>query len=285
MRWGVYDRIAVASGNYVMTTPLERHVAWYPGHMAKALRRIRELLRSIDVAIEIVDARIPRSGRNPALDDLLGRRARIVVLDREDLADPAVTARWLAHFGATGMTALAVDGRRTGSVARVATLISRSAPQGRAAGVSRAMILGIPNSGKSTIVNALLRRTKAKAEDRAGVTRSLQWFRLSAGVELLDTPGVLPPKIAGANAQWRLALCGAVPSERYDPQEVAARFHQWLTQRTSANAVPDLTAFAAHRGFLRRGGEPDYHNAATAYLRAFNEGTFGRISLEDPDDA
>jgi ribosome biogenesis GTPase A len=250
--------------------------------MAKAARRIREYLQTIDVVIEVVDARIARSGRNPLLDELAGKRTRVLALTRQDLADPATTKLWLHELGKHA-GAVAVDGRVPRSVARVATVIERSA--GASAGrVSRAMIVGIPNSGKSSIVNGLLRRAAAKTENRAGVTRQAQWFRLASNVELMDTPGVLQPKISGADAQWKLAICGAVPHERYDPQEVAAAFHSWLVARDHRTPVPDLATFASRRGFVRRGGETDYHNAARSYIRAFNDGAFGRISLEAPDD-
>lgn len=262
---------------------MERQVAWYPGHMAKAARRIREYLRSIDVVVEVVDARIARGGRNPLLDELAARRTRVVALNRQDLADPATTKRWLNYFSDHGANAVAVDGRSQRSVARVATAIALSSRKA-GTGASRAMIVGIPNSGKSSIVNGLLRRAAAKTEDRAGVTRHAQWFRLARNVELMDTPGVLPPKIASASAQWKLAMCGAVPRDHFDPQEVAAAFHRWLLSRDPRTQVPDLAAFAAHRGFVRRGGEVDYHNAAQSYIHAFNDGVFGRISLEAPDD-
>ncbi len=261
---------------------MERQVAWYPGHMAKAARRIREYLGSIDIVVEIVDARIARSGRNPLLDELAGRRPRVIVLNRQDLAEPATTKRWLQHFASCGSNAVAVDGRSQRSVARVAAAIARSSV--RTAGLSRAMIVGVPNSGKSSIVNALLGRAAAKTEDRAGVTRHAQWFRLARNIELMDTPGVLPTKISGVGAQWKLAICGAVPRNHYDPQEVAAAFHRWLLAHSPSTQVPDLATFAARRGFMRRHGEIDYHNAAQSYVSAFNDGVFGRISLEAPND-
>ncbi|MGC1380950.1 MAG: GTPase, partial [Candidatus Baltobacteraceae bacterium] len=180
---------------------------------------------------------------------------------------------------------VAVDARAPRSVARVGTAIAHSpAGRKRARGIARAMVVGIPNSGKSSIINALVGRSAAKTEDRAGVTRQLQWFRLSRDVELMDTPGVLPPKIGGSASQWKLALCGAVPRALYDPAEVAEAFYRWLVGRHPRTNVPSLQAFAAARGFMRRGGEVDYHNAAQSYIRAFNEGAFGRISLESPDD-
>lgn len=252
--------------------------------MAKAVRRIREDLRSIDVVVEVVDARIAGSGRNPLLDELAGRRARVLVLSRQDLADQATTKAWLLFFAERGCEAVAADARAARSVSRIGTVISRSRG-GSTRKLARAMIVGIPNSGKSSIVNALLRRAAAKTEARAGVTRHAQWFRLPPNVELMDTPGVLPPKIRGAQSQWKLALCGAVPRERYDPQEVVAHFYDWLVARKSHARVPDLETFAARRGFMRRGGTIDYHNAAQSYISAFNDGAFGRISLETPGDA
>lgn len=262
----------------------EAIAGWYPGHMAKAVRRIRESLAAIDLIVEVVDARIPRSGRNPMLDALAGRRTRILTLNREDLADAATTKRWLEHFSQCGLRAIAVDGRVQRSVARIATAVTGLAAGERSKGMSRALIIGVPNSGKSSIVNGLLRRAAAKTANRAGVTRQLQWFRLAPGVELMDTPGVLPPTRLEAHAQWKLAICGALPRDRYDPQHVAAAFYSWLVAHHPRTRVPSPQAFAQARGFMRRGGEIDHHNAAQSYIRALNDGAFGRISFESPDD-
>jgi ribosome biogenesis GTPase A len=258
---------------------LERVVQWYPGHMARAMRTLRDQLKLVDLVVETIDARAPRSDANPFLDEMTAHKERLTVLTREDLAAPSVTKAWVADFETRGKTVLAVEARAQGSVARIARALAK-----KAGGIRRAIVVGLPNSGKSSIINGLLRRSAAKTEDRAGVTRQLRWFRLSPTLELMDTPGILVPRIASAQAQWKLALIGAVPRERYDPEEVAVRFHRWLVRRTSGQTrVPDLEAFAAAR-FARRGGEVDYHNAAQSYIRAFNEGTFGRISLESPDD-
>jgi len=262
---------------------LERAIQWYPGHMVRAMRKIGEYVALIDIVLEVVDARVPRSGRNPMLDGLLKRRPRLVVLNREDLADPHTTKVWIADFARRDLTAVAVDGRSERSVARVATATAALA---RArGGISRALVVGLPNSGKSSIINRLIKRAAAKTEDRAGVTRQLQWFKLPPNVEIMDTPGILVPKIPNADAQWKLAICGAVPRERYEPEEVAIAFHRWLSARRPRTRVPDLEAFAAERGFKRRGGEIDYHNAAQSYISAIADGTFGRISFESPDDA
>jgi ribosome biogenesis GTPase A len=261
---------------------LEKVVQWYPGHMVRAMRRIGDYLKLIDIVVEVVDARVARSGRNPLLDRLIGERARLLVLGREDLADPAITKAWLATFDAAGRRALAADGRAARSVSRIAHAMAELA--GNARGMSRAIIVGLPNSGKSSIINALLRRTAAKTEDRAGVTRQLQWFRLAPNIELMDTPGILVPKIADADAQWKLALTGAVPRAHYDPEEIVERFTRWNAHRDPESTIPDLQAYAAARGFMRKGGEADLHNAARSYVSTFNDGVFGRISLEAPGD-
>lgn len=266
-----------------MTVQLEKVIQWYPGHMVRAMRKIGEYVKLADIVVEVVDARVPRSGRNPMLDALIGNRARILALDREDLADSQATKAWIAAFAARGIAATAVDGRSQQSVARIGAAVASLAR--KRGGISRALVVGLPNSGKSSIINGLLRRAAAKTEDRAGVTRQLQWFRLSNDVELMDTPGILVPKIATPQAQWKLAVCGALPRERYDPEHVADEFHRWLGAHRPKLDVPDLQAFAAARGFVRRGGAIDFHNAAGSYVREINDGTFGRITFERSDDA
>lgn len=264
-------------------TEFEQVVQWYPGHMAAAMRRIADYLKLIDIVIEVVDARVPRSGANPYLDALAGKRPRLLVLNREDLADPAQTARWLDTLGKR-RPVIAVNGREQSSVAKANYALGRLASGSR--GIQRAMVVGLPNSGKSSIINGLLRRAAARTEDRAGVTRQLQWFRVGPHLELMDTPGILVPKIDSPEAQWKLALTGAVPRERYDPEDIAARFHRWLAETTDGRTkVPDLETFARTRGFMRRGAEVDLHNAAQSYIKDFNDGKFGRITLESaPDD-
>jgi ribosome biogenesis GTPase A len=265
-----------------MNADLQRAVQWYPGHMVRAMRRIGEYLKMIDVVVEVVDARVPESGRNPLLDTLIGTRKRLVVLCREDLADAAATKGWINRFAAQNIHAIAANGRDQPSVRRAGMAISKLSQGGKRA-VTRAIILGLPNSGKSSIINGLLRRAAARTEDRAGVTRQLQWFKMPGGVELMDTPGILVPKIATPDAQWKLAMVGAVPRERYDAEEVIAHFHRWLIDhRAGRTRVPDLQSFASARGFARRGGELDLHNAAQSYVAAFNDGVFGRITLEEP---
>lgn len=251
---------------------------WYPGHMVRAMRHIGEALALVDVIVEAIDARVVRSGSNPSLARMIRRKPHLVVLTRGDLADPAVTRAWLDRFADRGLEAVAVDARQVRGAARIVTLI-KAKGRGR---TLRAMVAGVPNSGKSSIVNALLKRASARVQNRAGITRRTQWFRLSAGVEVLDTPGILPPRIASPASQWKLAASGAIPPDRYDPVEVARSLARWA-ERYRLGAVPPFETFAA-RGFVRRGGKVDEHNAAQSYLRAFGDGKFGRISLESPDD-
>jgi len=260
----------------------EAVIQWYPGHMVRSMRRIAETMRMVDVVIEVLDARIPIASSNPSLDTLIGRRSRIVVLSHDDVADMAVTARWIAHFASRRRLAVAINAKDQQSVGRVTTPLAELL-LGR--GLSRAMVVGIPNTGKSAVINGLLRRNAAKTEDRAGLTRTLQWFRLKTNLEIMDTPGLLVPKIDTPTAQWMLALCGCIPRERYDPEDVAIRFHTWLVERTLRRTrVPDLESFARTRGFIRRGDEADMHNAARSYIKDFSDGKFGRLSFEDPPE-
>lgn len=254
-------------------------IHWFPGHMAAAMRKIGATLRLVDAVVEVLDARLPAATANPELRTLVETRPVLSVLSRIDLADPEATARWLAHLAAEGRTALAIDARRHADANRVLDALRALGSRG---GPLRAIVVGIPNSGKSTLINALLRRKSAPAQDRAGVTRALQWFRLDPLVELMDSPGILVPKIETPEAQWKLALTGALPRERYDPEDVVARFAAWDAARPGGPRFPELEAFAAARGFLRRGGEVDWHNAAGAYLAALNAGTFGPLTLEEP---
>jgi ribosome biogenesis GTPase A len=275
--------VAARIGRNAVKDRLDNVIQWYPGHMVRAMRRMAEYLKLIDIVVEAIDARAPRSDANPMLDQMIGDRPRFVALSRDDLADPQITKRWVEDFAARGREAIAVEARAQGSVSRILAAITARAKERK--GISRVIVVGVPNSGKSSVINGLLRRGAAKTEDRAGVTRQLQWFRLAPTIELMDTPGILVPKIATAQSQWKLALIGAVPRERYDPYEVCTEFHHWLMERSGGRtSVPDLAAFAHARGFVRKGGAFDEHNAAQSYVKAFNDGVFGRISLEAPGE-
>ena len=265
-----------------MNTDFEQIIQWYPGHMVTAMRKIDEYMKLIDVVIEVIDARVPHCGANPMLDVIAGKKPRLIVLSREDLADPAATIKWMTVFNGNQRRAIAVNGRDQSSVGKANFHLGQLATQ---KGNQRAIVVGLPNSGKSSIINGLLRRAAAKTEDRPGVTRSTQWFRVQPNLELMDTPGVLVPKIDTPEAQWMLAMTGAIPRERYDPEDVAERFHKWLKEKSeNRTKVPDLQTFAATRGFLRRGTTIDMHNAAQSYIKDFNDGKFGRMTFETPPD-
>jgi ribosome biogenesis GTPase A len=256
----------------------EATIQWYPGHMARAMRRLADDVRLVDVVVEAVDARVPHAGANPTLARIAGSRPRLLVLTRADLADPLLTDRWLAFYREAGRTALAVDAKERPDMLRLREAFAGFLGERRRA---RALVLGIPNAGKSTLINALVGRSVARTEDRAGVTRAVQWFKVGPQLELMDTAGILVPKIEGADAQWKLAMIGAVPRARFDPEDVMARFARWAAEH-GHDDVPDLETFAQSRGFVRRGTIADMHNAAWSYMKDWNDGKFGRMTLEDP---
>jgi ribosome biogenesis GTPase A len=267
-------------------------IQWYPGHMVRAMRRLADDLALVDLVIEVVDARVPKAGRNPVLAQMAARNRRLVVLGRTDLAAPQETERWLAHIREGGEDAVALDAKSPASFTRLRQSLARLAGDARS---GRVIVLGIPNAGKSTVINGLIGRAVARTADTAGVTRAAQWFRVRATpgraadpaagwLEVMDTAGILVPRIDTPQAQWKLAMVGAVPRSRFDPEELVASFSAWAGEIGHAN-VPDLETFARARGFVRHGKEVDTHNAAWAYLKEFNEAGFGRMTLEDAPPA
>ncbi|MGH7728507.1 MAG: YlqF/YawG family GTPase [Vulcanimicrobiaceae bacterium] len=254
----------------------ELALQWYPGHMARAMRRLRDDLRACNLVVEVRDARIPQSGANAALGRAIGARRRLIVLARAQLADPVATGAWLAHLRADGTAALALDAKTPAGKALLRAALASLVGRRRSA---RALVVGVPNAGKSTAINALVGRRVARVEDRAGVTRGAQWFKLGGALELLDTAGILAPKLEEPQARWKLAAVGAVPRARYDAEDVVAHLLAWSEGR---RGLPSLESFAQLRGHLRRGTLPDVHAAAATYLRAWNEGRFGAMTLDDP---
>ena len=257
----------------------EATIQWYPGHMVRQMRRIVEDLRAIDIVVEVADARVPLAGTNPTLARIAGKRPRLLVLSRAQLADPALTAAWLAYYRERERPAIAVDAKDRNGSAQLRAAVEELARGRRSA---RVIVLGIPNAGKSTAINAIVGRKVARAEARAGITRARQWFRVGDSLEIMDTAGILVPKIESAEAQWKLAIVGAVPRARFDSEDVVARFHRWRLATDPDSTVPDLETFAQSRGFVRHGTMADTHNASWAYLKELGDGKFGRMTFEEP---
>ena len=283
----------------------EMNIHWYPGHMAKARREMEANLKAVDFVIEVVDARIPGSSRNPDFDDLFARKARVIVLNKADLADPAATKRWAAHYAQRGVEAVefvATAGRgREALVKRMeaaaADKVARMAERGAKKTV-RAMVAGIPNVGKSALINALSGSASAKTGNRPGVTRGKQLIRITPWMELMDTPGVLWPKLDNAAGALRLALTGAIRDEIMSayalsleligllrvqyPGALNARYG--IEERAEDSAAAVLLAVCRRRGFLLGGAEPDEERAAQMLLGELRGGKLGRITLEEPKE-
>ncbi|NLG25851.1 MAG: ribosome biogenesis GTPase YlqF [Clostridiales bacterium] len=275
-------------------------INWYPGHMAKSRAMLREQLRGVDAVIELCDARAPRASRNPDLDALAQGKARVLVLNKADLADEAATRIWLNHFRDRGLKAIKVNsvgGSARESLAAIRDAAAPKVERMAARGVNktvRAMVVGIPNVGKSTFINRLFGSAVAKASDRPGVTRARQWVRVGPYLELMDTPGMLWPRLSDQNGALALAFLGSVGEQALDvervarslldvlyaiaPQAAEARF------RAGIGGQGDLLERAcAGRGWLLSGGRLDEARGAALVLDEFRAGKVGRITLELPD--
>ena len=282
------------------------NIQWYPGHMTRARRMIEENVKQVDAVCELLDARIPRASRNPDVDAIAAGKPRLVILNRADLADPAVTARWKAFFEKQGLAVLETDARGGRGVKEFAPAVRRLLAdkqkeyeaKGQVGRCLRVMILGIPNVGKSTFINKAAGRRAAIAGDKPGVTRGKQWVRVDAGLELLDTPGILWPKFDDPEVGELLAVTNAVKAEILDRETLGANFMlrlaryypQALQERYKITPAPEDSGFtllekgARKRGFLVSGGEADIERMAITLLNEYHEGRLGRLSLEAPDD-
>ena len=282
------------------------NIQWFPGHMTRAQRMIEENLRLVDAVCEILDARIPRSSRNPDIDRLAAGKPRLLILNRTDLADPQITARWRRYFEAQGLSVLETDAKSGKGVKDFAPAVRRLLSgklreyeeKGQVGRTLRVMILGIPNVGKSTFINKVAGRKAAIAGDKPGVTRGKQWISIDSGLDLLDTPGILWPKFDSQEVGEMLAITNAIKADVLDRETLGANFMlrlralypQALTERYKFTPDPDsngfelLEAAAKKRGFLVSRGEYDIERMASTLLGEYHEGKLGRLSLETPDD-
>ena len=280
----------------------QQPISWYPGHMAKARRQLEAQLKRVDVVLEVCDARLPLSSRNPALDEMLLLKPRLLLMNKEDLADPAATARWEAYFHERGVQAIPMRaGRQKSRILKlVDSLTDEKRRRAQARGisaVSRAMVVGVPNVGKSTLINALAGRSALKVQDRPGVTRAPQWIKAGERLELLDTPGMLWPKLHDQKAARRLAYIAAIRDETLDVYGLAVKMMDELMETapgkvTARYRLDDpglkgqalLEAVCRARGFLQKGGACDLERAAVCVLDEFRAGLIGRITLEMPEE-
>ena len=281
------------------------NIQWYPGHMTKTRRQIEADLKQVDAICEIVDARIPISSRNPDIDSICGTKPRIVILNRMDLADPNATKRWVAYFKSKGIAAVPTDCKSKKGIndflPAVRSVLKEKIERDAARGMKRplrVMIVGIPNVGKSTLINQISGRKGAKAENRPGVTRGKQWVTVDGGLLLLDTPGILWPKFEDPNVGLALAFTGAVKEDVIDVEELACRLFELLYKRYPQAVkerygidVPEetpgyelLEAAGKKRGFLLARGEIHTERMAKVLLDEYRGGKLGKLTFEYPED-
>ncbi|MDO4275748.1 MAG: ribosome biogenesis GTPase YlqF [Eubacteriales bacterium] len=276
------------------------NVQWYPGHMTKAKRQMQEDIKLIDLIIELVDARVPLSSRNPDIDELGKNKARLILLNKSDLADERQNEAWKSYFQEKGFYVVKVDSRNRSGMKAIQIAIQEACKEkterDKRRGIKnrpiRAMVVGIPNVGKSTFINTFAGKACAKTGNKPGVTKGKQWIRLNKGVELLDTPGILWPKFEDQEVGIRLALVGSIKDDILNMEELSlklidylrTRYSGVLEQRYSVSEeglpVDVLSAIAKVRGCLKKGEELDYAKAASILFEEFRSGKIGRITLE-----
>lgn len=282
-----------------------QNIQWYPGHMAKTRRMIEENLSNIDVVVEILDARIPFSGRNPNFDDMLRDKPRLVVMNKYDLADSKVTDEWIKWYKCHGIRVIPISCKDGTGINRIApearNLIADKLKKAEERGINRSvkiMTVGIPNVGKSTLINRLTGKANAKTGDRPGVTRTKQWIRIKDGLELLDTPGILPPKFDDNRVAVNLAYTGAIRDEIMEVELLAYSLLEYmrdnyaaqLCERYKLGDISDmegyeiLEAIGRKRGCVISGGEIDTERAANILLDELRGCKIGRVTLEKPSE-
>lgn len=283
---------------------IKQNVQWFPGHMAKTRRLIKESLNLVDGVVELLDARVPYSSQNPELDGIIKKKPRIILLNKCDVANPTATAMWIKYFESKGAYAIPVDCKTGKGLNKfddtvkkaLANVIAKNEEKGMTGKPLRLMVVGIPNTGKSSFINRMGKNAKAKVADKAGVTKQNQWFVVGNGIELLDTPGVLWPKFDDPEVGNKLAFIGSVKDEVTDKETIACRLLESLA-KTNPSAIEErykisgveglqgweiLEMIGRKRGFLIKGGEIDYERAAVIVADEFRGGKLGRITLELP---
>lgn len=273
------------------------HINWYPGHMKKTRELIAENLKMVDIVIEVIDARIPVSSRNPIIDELVKNKRRLIVLNKSDLSDPAANEAWAEHFKKQGNLVLSMNCMTGSGVGQLYKLLSRlqdEKNEGQLRKKSlRMMIVGVPNVGKSSLINRMTGKKSAKTGDRPGVTKGKQWLGLENGMQLLDTPGILWPKFEDPQVGLNLAFCGSIKDEILDTASLALElikvlqrdYPQLLRERykldeLDEDALVNMEAIAAKRGFILPGKRIDYERCARTLLDEFRGGKIGNITLE-----
>ena len=280
------------------------HFQWYPGHMTKAKRMMQENMKLIDLVIELVDARVPVSSRNPDLDELGKNKARLILLNKSDLAEERMNDVWAAYFKEKGYSVVKLNAKKGGGIKSIQGVIQEACKEkierDRKRGILnrpvRAMVVGIPNVGKSTFINALAGKACAKTGNKPGVTKGKQWIRLNKNVELLDTPGILWPKFEDQTVGLRLAWIGSIKDEILNTEELAAELTGFLVNsypdvlkekyeiEESADGFENLRGIAESRHCLVKGNELDTEKAAKLLLDDSRNGRLGRITLETPEN-
>ncbi len=278
-------------------------IQWYPGHMTKTRRMMEENIALVDIVAELVDARIPLSSKNPDIDKLAANKKRLIILNKADLADSRKTELWKNYFTDRGFKVILTDSKTGKGINEIYPAcrelmkekIERQRARGRILVPSRVMIAGIPNVGKSTLINRLVGRALTKTGDKPGVTRSKQWVKIKKDLELLDTPGILWPKFEDKEIGLKLAFTGAVNDDILEKNQLAVRLIDDLVKQypgslrgrygVSEEEAPDdiFVKMGQNRGFLTKGGETDSLRTASVFLDEFRGGKLGKITLEIPE--
>ncbi|MEK5443151.1 MULTISPECIES: ribosome biogenesis GTPase YlqF [unclassified Fredinandcohnia] len=278
-------------------------IQWFPGHMAKARRQVTEKLSLIDIVFELVDARIPASSRNPMIDEIIKNKPRLLLLNKADMADPKLTKEWISYYKENGVHALAINSQEGNGMKQIVSeakvilkeKFDKMAAKGIRPRAIRALIVGIPNVGKSTLINRLAKKNIAQTGDRPGITKAQQWIKVGKELELLDTPGILWPKFEDQEVGLKLATTGAIKDTILNLQDIAVyalrfleeNYPENLQDRFGLEEIPDdivllFDEIAKRRGSMMSGGFVDYDKTAELIIREIRTEKLGRLTFEKP---